>query len=414
MRPTAQARVNLDRFMATLDRSSEIGVGREGGLSRLALTDEDKAMRDVFAGWCREAGLHLTIDTMGNMFGRREGAEQLPPVLIGSHLDTQANGGRFDGIVGVLGGLEVMRTLNDLGIQTRRPIEVVNWTNEEGSRYAPPMMSSGVFVGAYEIDWAYGRLADDKTTFGDELERIGYKGATPAGQRDIDSYLELHIEQSDVLDREGKQVGIVNHGHVSHGMIVEYRGETAHAGPWPMERRRNALLAAARLLVAVDDIGWDFAETGGKATAARLAAWPNKAGIISDWAEASCDVRHEDPKVAAVMREQLERAVNEAAAKAGCEAKVLERWSWGGDMFDPAMIDLVRRTTGNLGYTSRDIASQAGHDAYFMSRKCPTAMIFTPCRDGITHNNREFSSEHDLEPGLNVLLHAAVARADRK
>ena len=403
--------VDLDRFMSTLDASSAIGVGREGGLRRLTLTDEDKAMRDLFGRWCREAGLELRVDAMGSIFARRAGRSDLPPVLIGSHLDTQVNGGRFDGIVGVLGGLEVLRRLDDLGIETERPIEVVNWTNEEGSRFSPPMIASGCFVGAYDIDWAYARPSEEGPLLGAELERIGYKGAEPVGGRDIDAYFELHIEQGDVLDTAGRQVGVVTHGYSSHGVLVEFRGETAHTGPWPMEKRRNALVAAARVLVAVDDIGWDHAGTGGKGTAARLSAWPNKAGLLSDWAEVVCDVRHDDPAIAAAMRDRLLGAIDAAAEKTGCAAKVLDRWNWGGRIFDETMIGLVRAAVAGFGYTTLDLPSQAGHDAYFLARKCPTAMIFTPCKDGITHNNREFASRADLEPGLNVLLNAVLARA---
>jgi N-carbamoyl-L-amino-acid hydrolase len=406
-------RVNIERFWSTLEASAAIGIGREGGLARLALSDDDRSMRDLFADWCNEAGLSLSIDAMGSMFARRAGTEDLAPVLIGSHLDTQANGGRFDGMVGVLGALEVIRTLDDLGLQTRRPIEIVNWTNEEGARFSPPMLASGCFVGAYEVDWAYARKAEDGATFGEELDRIGYKGPAPVGGRDIDGYFELHIEQDNVLDREKQQVGIVTHGYSSFGLLVEFTGETAHTGPQPMIHRRNALLAAARLLVSVDDIGWDFAATGGKATGARLTAWPNKAGILSDWAEAVCDVRHENPAAAEVMQARMLRAVRESSAKTGCSHRIVDSWAWGGDIFSSEMVEAVRKAAVDLGYSHRDLPSQAGHDAYFLARKYPTAMIFTPCRDGITHNNRELATRDDLTPGLNVLLHATVARANR-
>jgi N-carbamoyl-L-amino-acid hydrolase len=408
------SRINVERFWRTIERSSEIGRGREGGLSRLALSDEDKEIRDVFVAWCREAGLTVTVDQVGNIFGRREGHDNsLPPVLMGSHLDTQANGGRFDGIVGVLGTLEVIRSLNDLGHVTRRPIEIVNWTNEEGARFSPPMTASGCFAGTYSLDWVHERTGDDGTTFGAELRRIGYLGEVAVGGRELDGYFELHIEQGPCLDAANVQVGVVTHAYSSHGFLVEFKGETAHAGPCAMERRRNALIAAARLLVAVDDLGWEYAATGGKGTGARLAAWPNRAGILSDWAQAVCDVRHNDPGAAAVMAERVRRAVGEAAARAGCTAEILDRWDWGGMIFDLGMVAEIRRQASALGYTQRDLPSQAGHDAYFLARVCPTAMIFTPCRDGITHNNNELATPEDLEPGLNVLLHSVVARADR-
>jgi len=380
----------------------------------LALTDADREMRDVFVGWCQEAGLSVTIDKVGNIFARRRGRDKdLPPVVMGSHLDTQANGGRFDGIVGVLGALEVVRRLDDIGHVTRRPIEIVNWTNEEGGRFSPPMTASGCFAGAYAADWVHARPSDDGPSFGDELARIGYLGDAPVGGRPLDAYFELHIEQGPILDRESIQVGVVTHAYTSHGFLVAFRGETAHTGPWPMERRKNALVAASRFLVTVDDIGWDFAGTGGKGTASRLVAWPNKAGILSDWAEAVCDVRHDDPASAAVMAERVIRGVHEAAARAGCTAEICDRWDWGGSIFDADLVSGVRETARRLGYSHRDLPSQAGHDAYFLARVCPTTMIFTPCRGGITHNNNEFASLEDLEPGLNVLLHSAVARADR-
>lgn len=408
------SRVNVERFWRSIERSSEIGRGREGGLSRLALSDTDKEIRDTFVAWCREAGLAVAIDQVGNMFGRREGQDNsLPPVLMGSHLDTQANGGRFDGIAGVLGALEAIRTLNDLGYVTRRPIEIVNWTNEEGARFSPPMTASGCFVGAYPLDWVHQRPSEDGTTFGAELRRIGYLGEDAVGSRELDAYFELHIEQGPLLDAEKVQVGVVTHAYSSHGFLVEFKGETAHAGPCAMDRRRNALIAAARLLVAVDDLGWEYAATGGKGTGARLAAWPNKAGILSDWAQAVCDVRHDDPRVAAVMAERVRRAIGEAAARAGCTAEILDRWDWGGMIFDHGMVAGIRRQASALGYTHRDLPSQAGHDAYFLARVCPTAMIFTPCCDGITHNNNELATREDLEPSLNVLLHSVVARADR-
>lgn len=402
------------RFWSTIQLSAQIGVGREGGLSRLALSDSDKAMRDAFCELCRDAGLTVRVDGVGNIFARRAGREDdLPPVLMGSHLDTQANGGCFDGIVGVLGALEVIRTLNDIGHVTRRPLEIVNWTNEEGARFSPPMLASGSFAGRYDPEWVYGRKADDGATFGDELRRIGYLGDAPVGGWKPDAYFELHIEQGPVLDAEGVQVGIVTHGYRSHGFLVEFKGETAHTGPWPMERRRNALLGAARLLVEVDDIGWDFAGSGGKATAAHLVAWPNRAGILSDWAQAICDVRHEDPTSADVMAERTRRAMGVAAARSGTTVEILDHWVWGGRIFDEGLIDTVRRQAGAFGYSHRDLPSQAGHDAYFLARVCPTAMIFTPCAGGITHNNAEFASIEQLQPGANVLLHSVVERADR-
>jgi N-carbamoyl-L-amino-acid hydrolase len=409
-----RARVDIGRFWSTIEHSAGIGPGRPGGLSRLALGDADKAMRDAFVGWCRDAGMSVRIDGIGNIFARRAGSDDsLPPVVMGSHLDTQINGGRFDGIAGVLGGLEICRTLDALGHRTRRPLEVVNWTNEEGARFSPPMVGAGCFVGTYGLDWARGRSDEDGKSIGEELARIGYRGEMEAAPHAFDAYFEFHIEQGPYLDRNGMQVGVVTGGFPSTGMLVEFRGETAHTGPWPMERRRNALVAGARLLVAVDDLGWDYAGSGGKATASRLVAWPNKPGILSDWAQVVCDVRHPEPEAAQVMAERLRRAVGEAAARADCSAEILDTWTWGGRIFAADLIDTVRTISSSLGYRNQDILSQAGHDAYFVARHAPTTMIFAPCKNGITHNNEESCSAEDLEPGLNVLLHAVTTRADR-
>ena len=406
---------NLARFNETIAASAKIGPGRPGGLSRLALSDTDREMRDLFVAWCQEADLAVTVDVCGNIFGRREGSEpDLPPVLFGSHLDTQINGGRFDGIAGVLAALEVVRSLDDLGHTTRRPLEIVNWTNEEGARFSPPMCASGAFVGAYDPAWVHGLCDDDGLTFGEELARIGYLGETPCAPRPIDAYLELHIEQGPILDAEGREMGVVTAGYPSHGMRVSFAGKTAHTGPTPMHQRQNALAAAARWATMADDIGWAFAAQDGKATAARLVAWPNKAGILSDHAEAICDVRHPDAGAASVMAERLRRAAREAAAHCGCTATFEDSWHWGGDIFDDALVATLRRHADRLRIDHRDVCSQAGHDAYFLARHCPAAMIFTPCKDGITHNNEEFCTPESFGPGLNVLLHAVVERADRK
>jgi N-carbamoyl-L-amino-acid hydrolase len=410
---TPDSRASLSRYWSTIEASAGIGQGRPGGLARLTLTDSDREMRDLFVAWCREAGLTVEIDTMGSIFGRREGTDPtLPPVMIGSHLDTQINGGRFDGIAGVLAGLEVVRSLNDAGHVTRRPLVIVDWTNEEGARFSPPMVASGVYAGRYALDWAHDLISDDGARFGDELARIGYLGEKPCGG-EVDAYFELHIEQGPILDAEGREVGVVTGGYPSHGIRVRFTGETAHTGPTPMDLRHNALVAGARFLTAVDDIGWDYAVHDGKATGSRLAAWPNKPGILSDTAECVADVRHPDPITARVMAEKMRRAAQEAAARAGCTAMIEDEWVWGGDIFDAGLIGLIRGEAIRQGYNWRDIQSQAGHDAYHMAPRFPTAMIFTPCKGGITHNNNENCTPEDIAPALNMLLHAVVARADR-
>jgi N-carbamoyl-L-amino-acid hydrolase len=389
-------------------------VGRPGGLKRLALSDADREMRDQFVGWCREAGFAVTIDRLGSIFARREGSQpDLPPVVMGSHLDTQVNGGRYDGIVGVLGGLEVLRTLNDHGVGTRRPIELVSWTNEEGARFSPPMVASGAFAGVYDVDWVLGRLDDDDIRLGDELVRIGYAGPVAVGGRLLDSYFELHIEQGPILDAERIDVGIVVRGYAVRGFLVEAHGETAHTGPTPMDRRRNALVGAAMLAVEANEIGWRHHETGGKATASWLLVRPNQPGIISDWAQFICDVRHDDPAIADRMAEEFRVAIPRCAERSRCDIRLVDTWTFGSERFDPECVMAIRAAAARLGIRTRDIASQAGHDAYHISKIAPMAMIFTPCRDGITHNNREEADLTHTLPGVNVLLHAVLARANR-
>ena len=406
--------VNPRRYWSTVERSAEIGVGRPGGLARVALSDADREMRDQFVAWCREAGCTVSVDRLGSIFARRKGTDDsLPPVVVGSHLDTQVNGGRYDGIVGVLAGLEVLRTLNDKSISTKRPVEVVDWTNEEGARFSPPMIAAGAFAGVYAVDWVLERRDDDGKRFGDELARIGYAGAAPVGGRELDSYFELHIEQGPLLDAKGVDVGVVTHGYTAHGFIVEVTGETAHTGPWPMDKRRNALVGAAMLAIAAHDIGWKYHPTQGKGTAARIVAWPNKPGILSDWAQFTGDLRHENPHAAVRMLNDFKLAMAECARRANVDMRIVEQWTWNAELFDPECIALVRDTARRLGLGSLDLPSQAGHDAYHVARVAPTAMIFSPCKDGITHNNKEHADLERTVPAVNVLANVVLERANR-
>ena len=406
--------VDARRFWSTVMRSGEIGPGKAGGLRRLALTDADTEMRDLFITWCTEVGCTVTVDRGGNIFARRPGTDDhLPPVLMGSHLDTQVAGGKYDGIVGVLAGLEVLRTLDDQRVQTKRALELVCWTNEGGARFTPPMVASGAFAGVFEVDWVLGLRDDDGKVFGGELERIGYNGKTAVGGRSIDAYFELHIEQGPILDREAVPVGIVVGGYATRGMHVDVLGETAHAGPTPMDRRRNALVGAAMLAVAVNDVGWKYHATEGKATVARLVAWPNKAGILSEYAQLTCDVRHAELAVADQMIAEVKAALPECARRANVEMRIAGEWQFGNERFDPSCVRLIREAAERLNVGHRDILSQAGHDAYYISRIAPTAMIFTPCRDGVSHNEAEHAELDYTVPGVNVLLQAVLARANR-
>ena len=412
--PDRSLLIDGTRFWSTVMRSGEIGPGKAGGLRRLALTDADKEMRDLFVTWCTETGCTVSIDRVGNIFARRPGTDDhVPPVLIGSHLDTQVAGGKYDGIVGVLAGLEVLRTLDEQRIRTKRPLELVCWTNEEGARFTPPMVASGAFAGVFDVDWVLALRDDDGAVFGGELERIGYAGKTAVGGRGVDAYFELHIEQGPILDKETVPVGIVTGGYAVRGMHVDIHGETAHAGPTPMDRRRNALIGAAMLAVAVNDVGWKYHATEGKATVPRLIAWPNKAGILSEYAQLTCDVRHAEPEVADRMWADVKAAMPDCAKRANVEMRIAGEWRFGSERFDPGCIRLIREAAQQLGVPHRDILSQAGHDAYYISRIAPTAMIFTPCRDGISHNEAEHAERDQTVPGVNVLLHAVLARANR-
>lgn len=407
-------KIDPDRLWSTIEASAEIGPGVAGGLRRLTLTDEDKEMRDLFAEWCREAGLTVTVDRVGNMFARRDGTEgDADPVVIGSHLDTQVTGGRYDGILGVLAGLEIARTLNDNDTATKRPLEVVNWTNEEGTRFSPPMLCSAAFAGILDTDWVLACENEAGEVFGEELKRIGYDGDAPVGARAFDAYFELHIEQAPVLDREGIPVGIVTGGYKTHGMHVDVKGETAHAGPTEMEQRRDAIVGAARIAAGVNDVGWRYAQSGGKSTTSRFVPWPNKVGIVSSEVQITLDCRHPDPETSDKMLAEIEEIIEASAAKAKVEAEIVQRWEYGNEHFEPELCQHLRDAADGLGIVYKDMLSQAGHDAYNISRVAPTALVFTPCKDGITHNEAEHIEPEYTVPGVNVLMHAMLARANR-
>jgi N-carbamoyl-L-amino-acid hydrolase len=413
MLPTT-IRIDADRLWSSIEASAAIGT-KGTGIGRLALDDSDKQMRDLFVAWCRDAGLAISIDAVGNIFARRDGREnELPAVLIGSHLDTQAEGGRFDGVLGVLGALEVIRTLNDTGYVTRRPIQIVNWTNEEGARFSPPMLGSGCFVGAHPVERAHSIVSnDDGATLRSVLERIEYLGNDLVDLASIDSYVELHIEQGPLLEQHQVQIGVVANAATVHGFRYSFTGETAHAGTRPMEKRKNALVAAARLATAIDDIGLRHAAEEGMATTARIAASPNKPGILSNFCELVGDVRHPNPAISDMMFRAVESAAMAAAEISHCTCERRENWNWGGRIFDQELVELVRATASELGYSHMDITSRAGHDAYFMAGTVPTAMIFIPCVDGITHHPDESISAEDATAGVNVLLQTVTKLADR-
>ncbi|QIG49107.1 Zn-dependent hydrolase [Nordella sp. HKS 07] len=404
--------IDIERLWRDLDASALIGPGRAGGLRRLALTDEDKAMRDVFVAWCESAGCQVRVDAVGNIFARRGGLDDtLPAILIGSHLDTQIAGGRYDGILGVLAGLEIIRTLNDHGVVTRRPIELVTWTNEEGVRFQPPMMGSGAFTGAHDVAWVHAQLDDDRKIFAEELSRIGYLRSAQPLPEHYDSYFELHIEQGETLDAEGLHVGIVTGGFRTFGTELRVTGENAHSGPTPMRRRSNALVGASLLIARLNDIGWTF-EPEGRTTCSRLLIEPNRYGIIPHSAKLTVDMRHPDDEKAREMYQEFLDFVPLAARKANVGIEIAKEWSFGDVVFDSRLINLVRSVAADLGVSHRHLLSAASHDAYNVAKVIPTVMIFTPCREGISHNEKEHIEPSYTAPGVNVLLNAVLRRAN--
>ena len=405
--------VNPERLWESLERSAEIGRFRDVGLRRLALSAEDKQMRDLFVEWAKTAGCTVEIDRLGNIFARRPGTDpSLPPVAIGSHLDTQICGGRYDGILGVLCGLEVVRTLNDRGLQTRRGIEVICWTNEEGARFNPPMMGSMAFAGVLPLESVLVTTDDAGITVEQALDEIGYAGPAPVG-RTFDAYLELHIEQAPVLDREGCDVGIVVGGYKTQALRLTINGDTGHAGGTPMAQRRNALVGAGYVIAAVNDIGLAFAADEGRTTTTRIESFPNLAGTYAEQVKLTIDFRHIDADRFKAMRAEVDAAIAAAAKKANVEIEVAEGWSWGSELFAPECIELLKSTAKELGLPYREMRSQAGHDAYAVATMAPTAMIFTPCFEGISHNVNEAIELTRSVPGANLLLNAAVTRANR-
>ncbi|WP_295138393.1 Zn-dependent hydrolase [uncultured Reyranella sp.] len=405
--------VNPERLWDSLERSAEIGRFRDVGLRRLALSAEDKQMRDLFVEWAKSAGCTVEVDRLGNIFARRPGTDpSLPPVAIGSHLDTQICGGRYDGILGVLCGLEVVRTLNDRGLQTKRGIEVICWTNEEGARFNPPMMGSMAFAKVLTLESVLATTDDAGITVEKALDEIGYAGSAPVG-REFDAYLELHIEQAPVLDREGCDVGIVVGGYKTQALRLTINGDTGHAGGTPMAQRRNALVGAGYVIAAVNDIGLAYAADEGRTTTTRIESFPNLAGTYAEQVKLTIDFRHIDADRFKAMRAEVDAAIAAAAKKANVEIEVAEGWSWGSELFAPECIELLKTTAKELGLPYREMRSQAGHDAYAVATMAPTAMIFTPCFEGISHNVNEAIELTRSVPGANLLLNAAVARANR-
>lgn len=412
MNDTADLRVNGRRLWDSIMAIAEIGPGEHGGSCRLALTDEDRAGRDLFVGWCRDIGCSIEIDDMGNIFARREGRNpDLPPVVAGSHLDTQPHGGRFDGIYGVLAALEVLRSLHDREVVTEAPLEAVVWTNEEGSRFAPAMIASGVYAGLFDKDYAWARSDSDGHTIGDELRRIGYMGETACGEHPIGALLEAHIEQGPILETERKQIGIVVGGQGQRWYDLIVKGRDSHAGSTPMPGRRDALVAAAEIVTVVQALALEYAP-GGVATVGEMEVRPNSRNTIPGEVFLTIDIRNPEDETLSEMAVELGSRVAEVGERHGVECELEEIWEKPPVKFDPQCIAAVEAAARDLEYGHQRIVSGAGHDACQVCLVAPTSMIFVPCAGGLSHNEAESAEPEDLEAGCNVLLHAMLALAN--
>ena len=401
-------RIDGQRLWDSLMEMAKIGATEKGGVCRLALTDLCKQSRDLFIQWCEEAGCTIKVDKMGNIFAQRPGRDNhLAPVVTGSHLDSQPTGGRFDGVYGVLSGLEVLRSMNDLGIETERPFEVVVWTNEEGSRFAPAMVASGVFAGIFDLDYGLSRADSDGKTMGEELARIGYDGPEEVGGRDIHAYFEAHIEQGPILEDEEISIGVVTGAQGQRWYELTLTGVESHAGPTPMRIRKDALLGAARIVESVNRIGLDNAPVA-CATVGMLEVHPNSRNVIPGRVWMTIDFRHPDDDVLATMDAAMREAVGAICDDIGLELEIEQIFYYAPVRFDKSCVNAVRQGAQACDYSMREIVSGAGHDACYMANVAPSAMIFIPCVDGISHNEVEDAKPEWVTAGCDVLLHAVL------
>ena len=410
--PGENLRINGDRLWESLMEMAKIGPGIAGGNNRQTLTDEDSEGRALFQKWCENAGCVMGLDQMGNMFAERKGTDpDALPVYVGSHLDTQPTGGKYDGVLGVLGGLEIIRSLNDMGIKTRHPVVVTNFTNEEGTRYAPPMLSSGVFAGVHTQEWAYDRIDSEGKTFGSELKRIGWRGEEVVGARKMKAFFELHIEQGPILEANSVDIGVVTHGQGLSWTQVTISGKDSHTGSTPMSMRKNAGLGMARVLELVDEIAWSN-KPHAVGAAGHIDVFPNSRNVIPGKVVFTIDFR--SPELCVI--ENMENRLREGAEAICNEMELSVEFEKVGGFdpvkFDETCINAVRSAAERLGYSYRDIISGAGHDACWINQIAPTAMIMCPCVGGLSHNEAEEISKEWSTAGAEVLFHAVVETAE--
>ncbi len=412
--PATNQRIDGKRLWDSLMAMAEIGATPKGGVRRLTLTEVDRQGRDRFRAWCEALGLAVRVDAVGNMFARREGRDPTrPPVLMGSHLDSQPSGGKFDGALGVIGGLEVMRTLGDLGIVTEAPIELVNWTDEEGSRFGHSLLGSGAWAGVYPHDKVFALRDGEGVSVAEALDAIGYRGPHPAAPFLADAYFELHIEQGPILEHEEKLIGVVTGAQAQVWFDAVITGRDSHAGTTPPYARRDALVAAARVIDLVDRLMRDRGEDG-RGTVGQLQVIPNSRNVIPGEVRFSVEFRHPASAEVERLADEFPALAQAAIAGTGCTLDLTELFRFGLQPFDPGCVDLVRQAARRLGYPAREIVSGAGHDAVYVSRLIPTAMIFTPCKDGLSHNEEESIRPEEAAAGCQVLFEAVLARANRE
>ncbi|MEM9793161.1 MAG: Zn-dependent hydrolase [Pseudomonadota bacterium] len=410
--PGENLKVNGDRLWDSLMDMAKIGPGVAGGNNRQTLTDADAEGRALFQSWAEAAGCTMGLDQLGNMFARREGSDpDALPVYVGSHLDTQPTGGKYDGVLGVLGGLEILRSLNDLGITTKHPIVVTNFTNEEGTRFAPAMLASGVFAGIHSQDWAERREDAEGKTFGAELDRIGWRGAEEVGARKMHAFFELHIEQGPILEAEGKEIGVVTHGQGLSWTQVTIGGKESHTGSTPMPMRKNAGLGMARVLNLVDEIAWSHAPDAVGA-AGHIDVHPNSRNVIPGSVVFTVDFRSPELSVIEDMEQRLRDGATRICNNMDLTVAFEKVGGFDPVAFDEGCVTAVRNAAERLGYSHRNLISGAGHDACWINRVAPTAMVMCPCVDGLSHNEAEDISPAWAEAGTNVLFHAVVETAE--
>ncbi|MCP4317050.1 MAG: Zn-dependent hydrolase [Hyphomicrobiales bacterium] len=409
---TGNMRINGDRLWDALMEMAKIGPGVRGGNNRQTLTDEDGEGRKLFQKWCEDAGMTMGVDQMGDMFFRREGTDpDALPVYVGSHLDTQPTGGKYDGVLGVLGGLEIVRTLNDLNVKTKRPIVVTNFTNEEGTRFAPAMLASGVFAGMHEQEWAYGREDAEGKKFGDELVRIGWRGEEEVGARKMRAFFELHIEQGPILEAEDKDIGVVTHGQGLWWLQITLTGKESHTGSTPMPMRKNAGLGMARITQLVHEIAMSH-QPGAVGAIGHCDVYPNSRNVIPGKVVFTVDIRSPHQDVLDSMKARLETEAPKIAKELGLGFEIEEAGHFDPVAFDENCVAAVRNAAERLGYSHRNLVSGAGHDACWINRVAPTAMVMCPCVDGLSHNEDEDISPEWARAGADVLFHAVVETAE--